>query len=273
MPIVKRWSPCRTTERRGYGRCRPASRSEHFARRLGPAARDGFLPWRRLTVTGGWTGFEQGKGSSFYVFETATGRLLRRVGGLPEFVNRLAWSPDGRYVAAGLLGANGIRLFETTGWHEVARDADYAGAVYGLNFDGSGRLAAAAFDGIVRLYNPDLQPIAKSRAPGGARPETVAFSPNGSTLAVGYNDTLNIDVLSVPDLRRVAAANVSGLTGGNLGQVAWGGDGTLFAAGTNWSAETGSSIFHWADSSRAHNPPRRRSQGFAIDELRVCMLL
>ena len=205
-------------------------------------------PDARLIVTGGWTGFERGKGSSFYVFETATGRLLRRVGGLPEFVNRLAWSPDGRYVAAGLLGANGIRLFETTGWHEVARDADYAGAVYGLNFDGSGRLAAAAFDGIVRLYNPDLQPIAKSRAPGGARPETVAFSPNGSTLAVGYNDTLNVDVLSVPDLRRVAAANVSGLVGGNLGQVAWGGDGTLFAGGTNWSAETGSSIFHWADS-------------------------
>ena len=205
-------------------------------------------PDGRLIVTGGSTGFEPGKGSSFYVFEAATGQLLRRVGGLPEFVNRLAWSPDGRYVAAGLLGANGIRLFETSEWREVARDVDYAGAVYGLNFDTSGRLSAAAFDGNIRLYNPSLQPIAKSSAPGGARPETLAFSPNGSELAVGYSDTLNVDVLSVPELHRVAAANVSGLAGGNLGQVAWAADGTLLAGGTHWSAATGSPIFHWTDS-------------------------
>jgi WD40 repeat protein len=208
-------------------------------------------PDGRLIVTGGSTGFEPGKGSSFYVFDTTTGRLLRRIGGLPEAVNRLAWSPDGRYVAAGLLGANGVRLFETSEWREVARDIDYAGAVYGLNFDGSGRLAVTAFDGNIRLYDPSLRPIAKATAPGGARPEGVAFSPNGSELAIGYSDTLNVDVLSVPEFRHIAAANVSGLAGGNLGQVAWGQDGTLLAGGTNWSTATGSSVFHWNDSRRA----------------------
>ena len=205
-------------------------------------------PDARFVVTAGSTGFEREKASSFYVFETATGRLVRRVGGLPEAVNRLAWSPDGRYVAAELLGANGIRLFETNEWREVSRDADYAGSVYGLGFDGYGRLAAAAFDGNIRLYDPSLRLMAKTKATGGMRPETVAFSANGSMLAVGYNDTLNVDVLSIPELRRVAAANVSGLAGGNLGQVAWGADGTLFAGGTYWSAATGSPIFHWTDS-------------------------
>jgi hypothetical protein len=29
---------------------------------------------------------------------------VRRIGGLPQVINRLAWSPDGRYVAAGLAG-------------------------------------------------------------------------------------------------------------------------------------------------------------------------
>ncbi len=205
-------------------------------------------PNARLIVTGGSTGFEREQGSSFYVFDAATGRLVKRVGGLPEAVNRLAWSPDGRRVAAGLLGANGIRLFETTEWREISRDVDYAGPVYGLAFDGSGRLAVAAFDGNVRLYDSDLQPVAKAKAPAGARPDSVAFSPNANALAVGYSDTLNVDVLSVPQLRRVAAANVSGLVGGNLGQVAWAADGTLLAGGTHWSAATGSPIFHWTDS-------------------------
>jgi WD40 repeat protein len=220
---------------------------------IGPGAEERLFtvamsPDARFVVTGGSTGFEPEKGSSFYLFETATGRLVRRISGLPEAVNRLAWSPDGRYVAAGLLGANGIRLFETKEWREVSRDTDYTGAVYGLGFDVSGRLAAAAFDGNIRLYNPTLQPIAKAKATGGARPETVAFSPNGSALAVGYADTLNVDIFSVSELRRIAPANVSGLAGGNLGQVAWAADGTLLAGGTHWSAATGSPIFHWTDS-------------------------
>ena len=208
-------------------------------------------PDGRFVVTAGSTGFAQEKASSFYVFETATGRLVRRVGGLPEAVNRLAWSPDGSYVAAGLLGANGIRLFETNNWSEIAKDTDYAGSVYGLSVDRSGRLAVAAFDGNIRLYDTGLQPIAKAKAPGGTRPYTVAVSPDGRALAVGYIDTINVDILSVPELRRVAAANVSGLAGGNLGQVAWAADGALLAGGAYWSAANGSPIFRWADNRRA----------------------
>src|SRR5215471_18666484 len=56
-------------------------------------------PDGHFVVTGGWTGFEWEKANSLYVFETATGELVRRIGGLPQVINRLAWSPDGRYVA------------------------------------------------------------------------------------------------------------------------------------------------------------------------------
>ncbi|MBV8588616.1 MAG: hypothetical protein JO212_00855, partial [Acetobacteraceae bacterium] len=123
-------------------------------------------PDARFVATGGSTGFERDHTSSFYIFETLTGRLVRRVGGLPEVVNRLAWSPDGRYVAAGLLGANGVRVFETNEWREVWRDADYLGPVYGLAFDDAGRLAATAFDGNIRLYNPNLRAVAEIKAAG-----------------------------------------------------------------------------------------------------------
>ncbi len=201
----------------------------------------------QYVVTGGWTGFAWEKANSLYVFETASGRLVRRVGGLPQVINRLAWSPDGRYVAVGLAGANGIRLFATSDWHEVGKDADYAAPIYGLSFDEAGRLAVAGFDGYIRLYNAELRPVAKAKAPGGTRPYTVALTPDGSALAVGYNDTLAVDILTVPELRRVGAANVAGLSGGSLSQVAWSRDGALLAGGSYWSAAAGSPIFRWAD--------------------------
>jgi hypothetical protein len=204
-------------------------------------------PDGHFVVAGGWTGFEWEKANSLYVFEAATGQLVRRVGGLPQVINRLTWSPDGRYVAAGLAGANGIRVFETGDWHEIFADSDYSGAVYGLSFARSGQLAAAGFDGGVRLYDADFRPLARAKAPGGGHPYSVAFSPDASVIAVGYGDTLNVDILAVPELRRVAAPNVSDLSGGSLSQVAWTQDGALLAGGAHWSEATGSPIFRWAD--------------------------
>lgn len=208
-------------------------------------------PDGHFVVAGGWTGFEWEKANSLYVFETATGEMVRRIGGLPQVINRLVWSPDGRYLAVGLAGANGIRVFETGDWHEVFADSDYAGAVYGLTFARSGQLAAAAFDGGIRLYGANLDPVARAKAPGGAHPYSVAFSPDASLLAVGYGDSVNVDVLAAPELRRVAAPDVSELAGGTLSQVAWTRDGALLAAGAYWSEATGSPIFRWADAGRA----------------------
>ena len=208
-------------------------------------------PDGHFVVAGGWTGFEREKANSVYIFETGSGELVRRIGGLPQVINRLAWSPDGRYVAVGLAGANGIRVFDTGDWHEVFADSDYTGAVYGLSFARSGQLAAAAFDGGIRLYGADLRPVARAKATSGGHPYSVAFSPDGNAVAVGYGDTLNVDVLAVPELRRVAAPDVSDLAGGSLSQVAWTRDGALLAAGAYWSEATGSPIFRWAEVGRS----------------------
>jgi len=58
-------------------------------------------PDGRLAATGGYTGYET---YSIYVFEAASGRLIRRVGGLPSSIDHLAWSPDGGFVVAALWG-------------------------------------------------------------------------------------------------------------------------------------------------------------------------
>jgi WD40 repeat protein len=49
----------------------------------------------------GWTGFEWDKLSSIYLFDRESGRLLRRLPGLPQIVTHLAFSADGTACASG----------------------------------------------------------------------------------------------------------------------------------------------------------------------------
>jgi WD40 repeat protein len=147
-------------------------------------------------VTGGTTGYKWEKSDSIYVFDRASGSMVRRITGLPGAVENLACSADGRFVAAALLGKNGISVFRTDDWQEAVRDADYADSSYGLAFDRSGRLAVGSDDGYIRLYTSGFERIAKVKTFRGEHPRSVAFSPDGTRLAVGYPDRNGIDILS-----------------------------------------------------------------------------
>ena len=98
-------------------------------------------PDGKWVAAGGWTGYQWEHQDCIYLFEI-DGRLARRITGLPNVINELKWSHDGRLLAVGLGGKNGIRVFRSEDWKEVARDTDYAEQAYGLDFDSSGRLAA-----------------------------------------------------------------------------------------------------------------------------------
>jgi len=65
----------------------------------------------------------------------------------------LAWSPDGRRLAATLGGKNGLRLFDAASGAEIGRDADYGASSYSVQFRPDGRrLVTGCDDGRVRLY-------------------------------------------------------------------------------------------------------------------------
>ena len=70
-------------------------------------------------------------------------------------VNHLAFSADGRRLAAALGGANGIRVYGITAqgaWAQLAADSDYGAQSYSVEFDAAGRLLATGYDGELRLY-------------------------------------------------------------------------------------------------------------------------
>ena len=135
-------------------------------------------PDGRYVFCGGWTGYDWDKSHSVYIFERESGRMVRRLTGLPSVINHLAVSKDWAYLAA-VLGEDGLRVWRLSDLALLAQDRDYKGESYGAAFDGRDRLATTCYDGFIRLYqvsDTGLTVLGKTAAIGGRRPFSLAFS-------------------------------------------------------------------------------------------------
>ena len=193
-------------------------------------------PDGRTIAVGGWTS-PDGFNTNIYVYDRESGRLMRRIPGLANVTFHLVFSRDGQWLAATLYGKNGIRVYETKNYTQVGEDRDYGSDSYGADFDASGRLVTSCFDGYVRVYDRAsggaLRLAAKLKTEIGEYPYGVSFAPDGLTIAVGFNDSARVAVLSARDLSLRFTPSVSGQSNGNLTSVAWSSDGqTLSAGGT-----------------------------------------
>lgn len=193
---------------------------------------------------GGWLKIEGIR--SVYLFDRRTGRVLRRISGLPNVVLHLAFDRDGRRLVATLGGKNGIRLFETASGKELARDSNYEGDSYGASFDNAGRLVTTSYDGKLRLYGRSGERINEVASPGGHRPFSIAFSPDGTRLAVGYENSTRIDIFSGTDLKWLFKADTQG-TNLNLSRVAWSRKGSVLFAAGRYLKEGTHPIRHFSD--------------------------
>ncbi|MBM4049872.1 MAG: hypothetical protein FJ279_32655, partial [Planctomycetes bacterium] len=95
-------------------------------------------PDATTVACGGWAGAWEGA-HCIYLFDRASGRLLRRITGLPEVVLHLVYSPDGRFLAA-TLGEGGVRKWRVPDYDLAGEDRDYGARSYGASFDRAGRL-------------------------------------------------------------------------------------------------------------------------------------
>ena len=178
-------------------------------------------PDGRRLFAAGFTGREWDGAFAIYVFDTETLRLTARLPGLPAPVQHLAISADGSRLAAALGGRGGVRVWDATSGRQLFEDTGYAGPARMVAFDAGNRLASAAADGRVRLYDGNGHKLAERVPLAGARPYGLAFSPDGSLLALGYEDRLRVELLAVADLRTVLLPDVAGLSGEGLPAVAW----------------------------------------------------
>ncbi len=207
-------------------------------------------PDGQTVAVGGWTGYAWDQSISIYLFDRASGQLRRRLTGLPQVINHLAYAPDGQRLVAALGGKNGIRVWRTRDYSLVGEDREYGADSYGAAFDRAGRLVTTSYDGFVRLYDAELRLLAKQKPPGGTQPHGVAVSPDGSLVAAGFFDTMQVAVLSGQDLSFHATPVTSAQPGRFLSSVAWSADGQrLYAAGT-YQVQGARVIRVWAEAGR-----------------------
>jgi WD40 repeat protein len=208
-------------------------------------------------AAGGYTGTSKAKGGfPIYIFDRDSGNLVRRIhDDLPEVCHSLAFSPNGRYLAATLGGDNGLRVFDRDkDWSEVYRDDQYGDDSYGAAFSREGHLATTSLDGMIHLYKYDLEDspnfrrVGQRGAPSGNEPMGIAFTPDGREFAVGYKDVAAVDVLDGATFNRIGGQRPSDVRSPILGTglVAWSRDGqTLYAAGAVLDAQGRRLLFAW----------------------------
>ena len=165
--------------------------------------------------------------------------------GLPSAVLAMKMSPAGDRLAVGLDGG-GLRVFDLKSLNVALEDTDYPGKITALDFDPSGRLAVAADDNKIRLYDGALHRLPPMTMHAGARPYGIAFSPDGSRLAAGDRERPVVHLFDAKtgrldrDLEGAAGRN------GSFNVVAFAADGgTVFGAGSYLDAAGTVQIRHW----------------------------
>ncbi|MDR3460895.1 MAG: caspase family protein [Beijerinckiaceae bacterium] len=192
-------------------------------------------PDGRFAAVGGWDPLASRAQKDFiYVFDTANGTIVARLGGFGDVILRLAFSPDGRWLAASGAVRQGVRMYETATWTLVASDTNYGADTYGLAFGPDGRLYTAAFDGFLRGYRagPSFAKTQQAAIKGGRLPQSLAVDPQGALIAVGFIDAGRVSLFDTERLRfRYATAQVEN---GALWALAWNADGSRLSAGGSY---------------------------------------
>jgi WD40 repeat protein len=197
-------------------------------------------PHSDLVAVGGWMSGD-GDPESVYLFDPASLTIVTQIGELPDVVNKLMFSKDGRYLAVAV-STGGLRIYDRERqWKQVFVDDKYGKHIYGLSFALDGRLATASYDRKIRLYGPgpDFEVVVPPKDVS-ADPFEVAFRPDGEVLAVGYSGGATVDFLDGHDLHTLPGPKTAGLNEKlKLGVVAWARDGSkLFVGG-------GSKLYAW----------------------------
>ena len=183
-------------------------------------------------------------GDAVYVFDSSTGAAIRRIGGFESGVWHLAFSPDGKRLAAAM--GSGIRVIEVASGRELMADRDFGGKdSYGLGYAADGSLFTVGFDGSLRRYGPELTRTARI-ATSGKQPYSVAVDPGSKRLVVGFADTIAVEIYDAIDLRRIRTADTADVKNGNLFSVAWSRDGNRIYAGGRATDKLGRLfVRHW----------------------------
>jgi WD40 repeat protein len=132
-------------------------------------------------------------GKGVTVWDAATGKQVRQMGGDRMDTISVAYSPDGRYLASGGMGRV-VHLLDAASGEAVRTFPGFPNTILKVSFSHDSRRLLAVSDSIARVWElPSGQeviqfPLASTRTPsvagGATNPGRVSFSPDGQRLAI-----------------------------------------------------------------------------------------
>lgn len=222
---------------------RPPIDAGHEGRIFGLAV----SPDGKTVAAAGWTGWDWDGKASIYLFETLSGKLLKRFGGFPNAVSGLIWHPDGQHLIVGLQGNAGLRVVRASDGSPVAEDPQYKDKIMDLDLAPNGRLAVVALDGMLRIYDPAFRLIGRKTVPGGKHPSAVRFSPDSNLIAVSVVDQPAITLFDARNLnladQQPATKDLRNLAG--FTSLAWSSDGERLYAGGDYRGDGQNPLYLW----------------------------
>jgi WD40 repeat protein len=196
-------------------------------------------PYGRWIAAGGYDPAGEG---TVYIFDGTTGVEAARVSVFTDIVNHLVFSPDGRWLAATSNKDSGLAVIDAQNWQIAVKDNAYAGDSQGAAFGPDERLYTAASDGKLRRYAPGSS--FKKELEVSTRTSdavSLAVDPSGQLVAVGFNNSTNVEIYDAATLRFRFAADTKGLDtrfDPDLRAIAWSSDGALLFAGGGYGASS-----------------------------------
>ena len=233
-----------------------------------------YSPDGKLLATSGLTFFsrpiDQLKRSTFliYFFDPVQQVVTRTLEGLPGRVHHLAWSHNGRYLAAAygsdnvpelgperVAGASGVRIYDAKTL-VLLRETTTETPCQWAEFDSAQQLHAVC-QRVVLQYN-GLQ-LSRMRESESGAFHKGALAPDGRTLAVSHQDSTRVDLLDTADLslRQRVSQEKLGVAAHDIGELtlAWSQGGSyLYAAGRRLNPQMSSNrLFKWP--ATGNSPP------------------
>lgn len=194
----------------------------------------------KIAAIAGTTGKEWDSTFSIYIISTQTGDIIHRINNLPNGIKRLDFSPDGKWLIAGLYGSYGLRVFDTEGWNEIKKLNGYITHIESMVFKPGGGLITGGFDGKLRLYDADLNLLKEKDELSAKSISSISMQPGGKMIALGFDDKAVVELRDANDLSLLYSPVVTGADKypDALDIVSFSSDGqSLYAGGTFRNSE------------------------------------
>lgn len=159
----------------------------------------------------GYTGRDWNGSHSIYIFSRLTQKMERHIPGFKNTINHLAYSSDGRWIAAAIF-ANGIKIIDAKNGREVGSDIfagdSFGASSYSVEFSppdklGNFKVVSTNNFGEINLYEISTSGIFRPLKSTGflsGTPIAARFSPDGNKIAVGFKSSNSVTILSAHEL-------------------------------------------------------------------------